>query len=174
MMSETKSTYWLSRFTVQSRRQRVAQSHRLAAHPTTEISMSPNNWFPGRGRPSDYARLIPDPASWEFYDRDLNPRNWPVKKKVLATTMVAQISWLVQFASAVDASNTAGLEEKFNVGSYISSLATGKSSPLDFSPSKASSRLSLTSLSSSSSSSSKNSSVSHWFRFWCSLRGSPL
>jgi hypothetical protein len=126
-MATSWGTRTLCNLTLQSHRQRKEQGYRLTTHPTTDLLLSANtnDYFPG-GHPEDHVALIPDPSNWDAFDHDLNPHNWAPKKKILATILVTQISWLVQFASAIDASVMDGIEDKFKIGPYISSLATGE------------------------------------------------
>lgn len=126
-MATSTGTRFLCNLTIQAHRQRKEQSHRIARHPTTELALSPTtNDQASVGHSEDYVTLIPDPADWDAFDQDLNPRNWALKKKLMATILVTQISWLVQFASAIDASVLDGIEAKFNIGPYVSALTIGQ------------------------------------------------
>lgn len=133
-MATSKTTRILSNLSLQSHRQRRTLSHRLAQHPTTALSLrSRSSSLESRHshpQDTDSAELIPALARWDDWDRDLDPIHWSNSRKILATALVTQISWLVQFASAVDAAVVEGIEAEFGVGPYISALATGNFSSL--------------------------------------------
>ncbi|KAH8175536.1 major facilitator superfamily protein [Sarocladium implicatum] len=129
-MATSKTTRLLSNLTLQSHRQRSTLAHRLAQHPPTALSLrSRSSSLESRQQiDADGVELLPALARWDAWDRDLDPVRWSRARKILATALVTQISWLVQFASAVDAAVAEGLEAEFGVGPYVSALATGISS----------------------------------------------
>lgn len=68
---------------------------------------------------------IPDAASWDTADEDLDPKNWPLARKLNATLLVTLISFAVQYASAVDSAAAEKIEADFGVSAVTESLATG-------------------------------------------------
>lgn len=60
-------------------------------------------------------------------DIDINPRKWPFWKKLSATLIVTAISFVVQYASAVDSAAAERIQAEFGVSAVAESLATGLS-----------------------------------------------
>jgi hypothetical protein len=60
-------------------------------------------------------------------DIDVNPRKWPLWKKLNATLIVTAISFVVQYASAVDSAAAERIQAEFGVSAVAESLATGLS-----------------------------------------------
>lgn len=60
-------------------------------------------------------------------DIDVNPRKWPIWKKLGATLIVTAISFVVQYASAVDSGAAERIQSEFGVSAVAESLATGSS-----------------------------------------------
>lgn len=60
-------------------------------------------------------------------DIDINPRKWPLWKKLSATLIVTAISFVVQYASAVDSAAAERIQAEFGVSAVAESLATGLS-----------------------------------------------
>lgn len=121
----------LANLTLQSHRQLRRIESRLVQHPGTSVSLrsrtsSVNSNGALEEVTSTDAELIPSLANWDVYDNDLDPMAWSVRHKLFATGIVTYISWLVQFASSVDAGVTEGIEAEFGVGRITSSLATGE------------------------------------------------
>ncbi|KAH8124445.1 major facilitator superfamily domain-containing protein [Trichoderma asperelloides] len=58
-------------------------------------------------------------------DIDVNPRKWPIWKKLGATLIVTAISFVVQYASAVDSGAAERIQSEFGVSAVAESLATG-------------------------------------------------
>ncbi|PON26416.1 hypothetical protein TGAM01_v204892 [Trichoderma gamsii] len=58
-------------------------------------------------------------------DIDVNPRKWPLWKKLSATLIVTAISFVVQYASAVDSAAAERIQAEFGVSAVAESLATG-------------------------------------------------
>ncbi|RFU72901.1 mfs general substrate transporter [Trichoderma arundinaceum] len=58
-------------------------------------------------------------------DSDVNPRKWPIWRKLVATLIVTAISFVVQYASAVDSAAAEKIQEEFGVSAVAESLATG-------------------------------------------------
>lgn len=71
---------------------------------------------------------LPDPQPSEQRDDDdidVNPRKWPRWKKLVATLIVTAISFVVQYASAVDSAAAERIQEEFGVSAVAECLATG-------------------------------------------------
>lgn len=58
-------------------------------------------------------------------DIDVNPRKWPIWKKLDATLIVTAISFVVQYASAVDSASAERIQAEFGISAVAESLATG-------------------------------------------------
>lgn len=58
-------------------------------------------------------------------DIDVNPRKWSIWKKLCATLIVTAISFVVQYASAVDSAAAERIQAEFGVSAVAESLATG-------------------------------------------------
>jgi hypothetical protein len=123
-MATTNLTRYLRSLTLQSHLQFKALGERLARHPTTHLSLT-SSIFQG-GSYDENIQLIPRLVNFDVFDRDLSPKMWSLKKKIITTILVTEISWLVQFASAIDACAPEAIETRFGVGPYVSALATCK------------------------------------------------
>jgi hypothetical protein len=60
-------------------------------------------------------------------DIDVNPRKWSTWRKLFATLIVTAISFVVQYASAVDSAAAERIQAEFGVSAVAESLATGSS-----------------------------------------------
>ena len=58
-------------------------------------------------------------------DDDLNPHNWPMRKRVIAMLHVGMVGWIVGFASAIDAPIVFMAAAEFGTSTTVESLATG-------------------------------------------------
>lgn len=67
-------------------------------------------------------------AQQDEEDINVNPRKWSIWKKLVATLIVTAISFVVQYASAVDSAAAERIQAEFGVSAVAESLATGSSS----------------------------------------------
>ena len=78
------------------------------------------------GAGKEYPPELPDPEKYvvEFTDAEdpCHPHNWPTRKKVLLSVILAYVTFVSSFASAIFSSTVGATSEKFGVSTEVTTL----------------------------------------------------
>jgi hypothetical protein len=72
-------------------------------------------------------------VGWDGSEDRLNPRNWSVGKRVVATVLISMIGVVVAVGSGIDATVIPQAAEELGVSEVAESLATGEPTALPYS-----------------------------------------
>ncbi|PKY01063.1 MFS general substrate transporter [Aspergillus campestris IBT 28561] len=104
------------------------QTLRLTAQSTvgTTKGRTPRDqWLP-MGAGKEYPPELPDPEKYvvEFTDADdpCHPHNWPIGRKVLLSVILAYVTFVSSFASAIFSSTVGATSEQFGVSTEVTTL----------------------------------------------------
>lgn len=84
-----------------------------------DIEMA-ENWSNGSSRPQQ----DPNVVAWNGPRDPENPHNWSTSRRVLNTSMMASMTWVVTFASSVLSSATTSISAEFGVSTEVATLGT--------------------------------------------------
>ncbi|KAI9923929.1 hypothetical protein ASPWEDRAFT_108230 [Aspergillus wentii DTO 134E9] len=104
------------------------ETYRLQHRTTVGSGIGPapkETWLPFGGE-KDYPPLLPDPDIYvvEFTGEDdpYHPHNWPTSKKVLLSTILAYVTFVSSFASAIFSSTVGAISTQFGISTEVSTL----------------------------------------------------